>query len=284
MGYSEYSTSNRSVRAETKGYKTKNADEIFEQNRKREAHYTMDLRNAKIKTRESRDSDTHPNSVPIILVLDVTGSMGAVPEHLIREGLPHLMGQIIQNGVPDPQILFLAIGDHECDKFPIQVGQFESGDEELDMWLERTYLEKNGGGNNGESYHLSWYYASRYIVTDAWEKRKQKGILITIGDEPCLPNLPGQALNKFLGEPTESNYTRENLLKDALEKWDVYHIHVEHSIFRELNPMWISMLGKNVRTAQGFKNVAPIVVDIVTSTRRSATTLKKEKKEEKIVL
>ncbi|STD12570.1 hypothetical protein [Chryseobacterium carnipullorum] len=40
------------------------------------------------------------------------------------------MGGIIQGGVPDPALLFLGIGDHECDAYSLQVGQFESGDEE----------------------------------------------------------------------------------------------------------------------------------------------------------
>jgi hypothetical protein len=68
-----------------------------------------------VAIRESRDSTDHPNALPIILALDVTGSMGSIPHYLVKEGLPHLMDGIIQKGFPDPQVLFLGIGDHECD-------------------------------------------------------------------------------------------------------------------------------------------------------------------------
>ena len=86
--------------------------------------------------------------------------------------------------------MFGAIGDHECDSCPLQVGQFESGDVELDMWLTRTFLEKGGGGNNGESYGLAWFMANNFIRTDAKDKRQQKGFVLTIGDEPVLHNYP----------------------------------------------------------------------------------------------
>src|ERR1700677_2612750 len=105
-----------------------------------------------VLVRESRDSVDHPNSFPIVLGLDVTGSMGSVPNFLVKEGLPKIMDKIFQGGEKDPQVLFVAVGDHECDRSPLQVGQFESNDELLDKWLKDVYLENGGGGNGGESY------------------------------------------------------------------------------------------------------------------------------------
>ena len=85
--------------------------------------------------------------------------MGHVPHALVQDGLPHIMETILKKGVEDPQVLFLAIGDHTCDEAPLQVGQFESSDELLDRWLTDVYLEGHGGGNDGESYMLAWYFA-----------------------------------------------------------------------------------------------------------------------------
>ena len=103
----------------------------FVQQTKRVVHEEIDSR--KVKVRECRDSDNHPRTVPIILALDVTGSMGSIPKQLIADGLPTLMSSIIQGGCVDAALLFLAIGDHEYDRYPVQFSQFESGDAELDM-------------------------------------------------------------------------------------------------------------------------------------------------------
>ena len=153
MGSGCYSYSDRSVRAKSSGYYDKPADDVFQQNRKREIHESMDPK--KITLRECCDSDSHPFTVPIILTLDVTGSMREIPKDLIKDGLPTLMSTMIQNGVKDASLLFLAVGDHENDKAPLQVGQFESGDTELDLWLTRTWLEGGGGANAGRFQYLA---------------------------------------------------------------------------------------------------------------------------------
>ena len=76
--------------------------------------------------REARDSDEHPNSTPIAVLFDVTGSMLNVPQTLQRR-LPDLLGLLTRGGyAQDPQILVGAIGDDVFDAVPLQIGQFES--------------------------------------------------------------------------------------------------------------------------------------------------------------
>jgi len=99
MGGGFYSCSARSVRAEATYSSTHTADQIFAK------AITKEMDPVDITLREARDSDEHPNSVAIILGLDVTGSMGTIPEQLIKTGLPTVMSQIIDSGVPDPQVL-----------------------------------------------------------------------------------------------------------------------------------------------------------------------------------
>jgi hypothetical protein len=150
MGNPIYSASSRAIRAKTLGYtsvSTATAHTVFKQNSKGEIHESMIP--SKALFHESRDSQNHPNSIPIMIGLDETGSMGDTPIDMVKDGLPTMISKIIQSGIPDPQILFLGIGDHECDKAPLQVGQFESGDEELDLWLTRTWNERGGGANPG---------------------------------------------------------------------------------------------------------------------------------------
>ncbi len=275
MGNSSYNISSRLDRAATSGYFTHTVDEIFKQNVERKCHAEMNPRD--VHFRESRDSDTHPNTIPIQLYLDVTGSMGHIPHEMIKDGLPTLMGTLIQNGTPDASLMFGAIGDHECDNYPLQIGQFESGDSELDMWLTRTYLEGNGGGNGGESYLLAWYFAANHIKTDAFDKRGKKGFVFTVGDEPCLRNLPVSALKGIMGSTAvgQGNYTIDELLASAQNQNHVYHIHINHGS-RTCDPKWKEMLGKNLIEITDYKTISKVISDIILSESNSTTPVTKK--------
>lgn len=262
MGGSFYSTSLRAERAASMNYMSNSINDNFQQNKVRKIHESMDPTKAKL--REARDSATHPNTVPIILAMDVTGSMGRIPQDLVQEGLPKMMGGIIQHGIPDPALLFLAVGDSQVDSYPLQVGQFESGDAELDMWLTRTYIESGGGGNAGESYHLAWYFAARHTDTDAFNKRGQKGFLFTIGDEPCLPSLSRSEVEKLMGDSLQAAISEKDLLKEAQEKWNVYHLHImEGSAGTRSLGYWKELLGQNCIQVDHYKQVADVIRDIV---------------------
>lgn len=264
MGYTSYSKSDRTLRAASSGYYSKSIDEVFVQNQKRQIHESMEPKKALL--REAKDSEAHPLSVPIIVALDVTGSMLRIPHYLVKDGLPNMMSNIIQRGVLDPAVLFLAVGDHECDRHPLQVGQFESGDAELDLWLTRTYLEGGGGANEGESYLLAWYFASKHTVTDAWDKRKEKGFLFTIGDEPCLRNIPHLAITEIMDVPSQETYTDKELLKSAQEKYNVYHLHVmEGSAGQRSLGYWKQLLGDHCIVIEHQEDISKKIADIVTA-------------------
>src|SRR5262249_17099042 len=140
-----------------------------------------------VRVRESRDSADHPASLPIVFALDVTGSMGEIPDRLARHELPHFMKMLQTCGVVDPQILFMAVGGPTCDKPPLQVGQFESTAELMDQWLTWSFLEGGGGAQSHESYELAMYFLSEHLDTDAWNKRKKRTYLFMTGDELPYP-------------------------------------------------------------------------------------------------
>jgi len=263
MGYGSYSVTNRSVRSSALGYETKNITDIFVN---RQLDNGMNPKNVEI--RESRDSEEHPNSVPIILGLDVTGSMGRIPHALVKDGLPKIMGRIIENGVNDPQVLFLGIGDDKYDSAPLQIGQFESNDELLDKWLTSLYLEGGGGGNGGESYSLAWYFAALKTATDSFEKRNEKGFIFTIGDEPVHRELTVASINKFIGGEERTYYASE-LLAMAQEKYHVFHIHIAHGV-RSFNEVvingWKELMGDNLIITNNSKDIPTIISETITNT------------------
>lgn len=268
MGSSTYDTSARFCRATNAGYATKSVDAIFTQQKERKIHKDMDPKG--ITVRESRDSEAHPNVLPVILALDVTGSMGHIPHDLIKDGLPKLMGGLIQKGA-DVSLLFLGIGDHESDRAPLQVGQFESGDAELDLWLTRTYIEGNGGGNGGESYLLAWHFANNFVSTDAQEKRGQKPFLFTVGDEPNLRALPSSALSEIYGKSFEST-SAATLLAAAQEKFRVYHLHVTHSSGAKRSLQgWKDALGENCIEVPDYREIPAVITKIVVAASAAAS-------------
>ena len=260
MGSGSYSFASRSARAEEEGYYSKSSTEIFSKN----------LNNAMnpngVDIRESRDSAEHPNSVAIIIALDVTGSMGSIPLHLVRDGLPTIMQKIIDACVKDPQVLFVAIGDHECDRAPLQVGQFESSDALLDHWLTKVWIESGGGGNGGESYSLAHYFAANHTSIDCFEKRGQKGFLFTIGDEPTLQTYPARAIKNIMGTAEAKEYDKTELLEAAQKSYNVFHLHVKQGSngrSKQVMNGWKEFMGDNLIIVEDKLEIPQTIAEIV---------------------
>ncbi|MBI6120849.1 hypothetical protein [Salegentibacter maritimus] len=261
MGGGRFSHEAYSRLRDSKGYSNKSREEIFTA---RAIDPEMDP--AKALLRESRDSAEHPESVSIIVGLDVTGSMGFVPEHIVKEALPDLIGSLMEAGIEHPQVLFMGLGDFVYDTAPLQVGQFESSAELLDRWLTRVYLEGGGGGNNQEGYNLAHLFAARHTEIDCWEKRKQKGFLFTIGDEPVFPTIPGEIIRKYTCTNEAESLTTEAIIKEAQEKYHVFHMHLEHNDWSKKpgrKGNWKELLGENFIEIPDYKKVAKRIAEVV---------------------
>lgn len=259
MGDGGYSQQNRATR--TVAYMNNSIGQNFQQ---RETH--RDMASVDVKIRESRDSAEHPNSKAIIIAFDETGSMGKAPHEMIGKGLPVIMGKILESGIEDPQLIFLGIGDHKSDSAPLQIGQFESSDEKIDHWLEKIYLEGNGGGNGGESYMLAWYFAARHTSIDCWEKRKDKGLLITIGDEPVHGSISGYSLLRIMGKGEfEEEYSSVALLHEAMDTYEVHHINLlDHSgMSPRVRGQWDELLGQNAHHVESVEDISLKISEII---------------------
>lgn len=150
MGSGSYNYVSAKLKS-TNDYSLKTREEIFRQSR---LHPDMDIKKKPI--RESRDSEEHPESFPIIIALDETGSMGMVPEQLIKESFPDIIKLIMDAGIDNPQVCFCGVGDGQnCyEDSAIQCGEFESSDELMEKWLKNIHLEGMGAGNGGEDYEF----------------------------------------------------------------------------------------------------------------------------------
>lgn len=173
--------------------------------------------------RECVDSEEHPNTIPVILALDVTGSMGSAAEAVAKQ-LNDIMSNLYKN-ISDVEFCIMAIGDLAFDSAPIQIGQFES-DIRIAEQLEKVYFERGGGGNMYESYTAAWYMGSRHTDLDCWDRGK-KGIIITMGDEPLNPYLPKNSLSLVTGDNLQSDVETKSLYEEVTKKFDVFHIGID---------------------------------------------------------
>lgn len=253
MGGGSYNHSDRAAR--TQMFSQQSRSEIFSKK------FHEDMNPKGVTLRESRDSENHPLSLPIIFGLDVTGSMGFIPEQIIKRDLPHIIAGLQKAGIADPQIMFLAIGDHITDQAPLQISQFESGDAELDMWLQRVWLEGGGGGNGGESYPLAHYFAAKVCKTDHWEKRGKKGFLFTIGDERFHKDYSANAIKSLMGTAEAKTYTAAELLKDAQEQWNVFHI-LPGMVKDNSDQQWKEALGERAMNVQP-EDIATVITNTI---------------------
>jgi hypothetical protein len=250
MGYSSYSddhyTSRATYRAVNNIATFKHDDDV---KKGKVAPGVHDLLNIHGKIRESRDSKEHPESTPIAVIFDETGSMMEVPK-IMQAKLPALMGLLLRKGyIKDPQILFGAIGDWTCgERAPLQIGQFESGIE-MDDAITNIYLEGGGGGQNTESYQNALYYLAHRTSCDAYEKRGKNGYAFLIGDECAYPKATKEELTQLIGDGAEGDVSLEAIVEAVKQKWEVFFIipgNTSHFGAKWLKDYWSKLFGQNV--------------------------------------
>jgi hypothetical protein len=223
------------------------------------------LNPANIKVRESCDSQLNPQSTPIILGVDETGSMGVLAEIIIKEGLGTIMKAIYdRRPVTDPHILCMALGDAFTDSSPLQVTQFEASVEPLTNQVRKLYLEGNGGGNGGESYALAWLFATAKTKCDAF-KHGRKGFLFTIGDEAPHRKLTRAQIKQFVGIDVEKDMDAKVLLESLKDDWHVFHLIVETQSTKEQNAVhkWRELLGERAIVVADIERLAEVIVSLI---------------------
>lgn len=234
-----------------------------------EARTIDPLLNPRDVIRECKDSEEHPNTFPIILALDVTGSMGKATK-MCATKLNDIM-EALYKDVKDVEFMMMGIGDLSYDSAPIQVTQFESDVRILDQ-TTKIYFEGGGGGNAFESYTAAWYFGLYNTDLDCW-KRGKKGLIITLVDEPLNPYLPGKALGRVLGKEMQDVDT-EFLYEEVVKKFNVYHIAITDTecsfkYYKErIENTWGSLLGERCLYAKSEdlpETIKQIVNDSINS-------------------
>jgi predicted protein tyrosine phosphatase len=239
MGYGNYS--HEAHQALVAGRSRLPREQLFVQ---RSCHPLMNPKG--VKVRESRDSADHPESLGIAFALDVTGSMGDIPDLLARHELPKFMRMLADCQVPDPQLLFLAVGDATSDQAPLQVGQFESKAELMDQGLTWSYLEGGGGGQNTESYELALYFLAEHTDMDCWVKRKKRAYLFMTGDELPYPAVSRHQVEALMGEKLDEDISTEAVIATVAETYEPFFLIPDRERRTRCEKRWRELLGDHV--------------------------------------
>jgi len=227
-----------------------------------------DLNPRGVAMRESRDSTDNPQSTPVIVALDVTGSMGMLADVIARSGLGVLFNELLeQKPISNPHLMFMAIGDANFDRAPLQVSQFEA-DNRIVEQLTQIYLEHGGGGNSFESYNLPWYFAARHTVHDSYEKRAKRGYLFTVGDEEAPRALTVPQITTVIGDTLQRELTPAEMLGEAQRTYDVFHIMIaEGSHARsheaEVRNSWQALLGQRAIWLTDHTKLAETIIGAI---------------------
>lgn len=229
-----------------------------------------------VKVRESRDSDAHPVTVPVAVIMDTTGSMAGVPP-ILEKALSKLMGTFLDDkasgkrylGDGYPAVLVGAIDDYTCtgDRGgTLQVGQFESGIE-IDNDLENILLTAQGGGSYEESYELALYFFARHTAHDHWEKRGRKGYLFLIGDEHPYPYVSPEQVAGVIGDTLQARIAVRDVIAEVQERYHVFFIipnMTSHYSDAKLRRDWSELgLGQNVLLLEEPEKVCELIAATV---------------------
>ena len=240
----------------------------------------------KFTIRECVNSEEHPNTVPVILALDVTGSMGGACAETAAA-----IGKIVINlfnRFKDVEFCIMGIGDLAYDRAPIQMSQFES-DVRIAEALDKVYMEHGGGGNAYESYTAAWYMGLHHTKLDCFDKQGRKGVIITMGDEPLNPYLPVRPLNEKTNGHAQSDIETNALYEEASKKFDIFHIAIDdrqcmYSYYESsIKNTWGKLLGDRCKVST-INELAKTIEDCVAESINNNTPLKDDAESGKVML
>ena len=252
MGYGSYSAADwKKLKASRKLSGNQNVDEVF-----KNTSCNPKFNPLFIGTRECFDSQDHPNTTPIVVGLDVTGSMGYLAVEVATGALNELITKLYSTcSVEDPALMCAAYGDYH-DESPLQVTQFESDIRIAEQLLE-LYFENGGCCNVTPT--LLWEFLARHTNIDAINKRGEKGFVFTIGDNAEIrKNEVASTISRAIGDNIP-DATRESILEEVSEKFNVFHIMIGGSV----NDNPDILIGRKINIS---KDTIKLIPEIIIST------------------
>jgi hypothetical protein len=153
---------------------------------------------------------------PLIILCDVTGSMGEWPATIFSK-LPYLELEGKEYLGDDMEIAFGAIGDYTCDRYPLQMRDFAKG-LDLKKRMEELVIEGGGGGQIRESYEMGALYCARNVDMPL----ASKPICIIIGDEGFYDTINKADAKKHARVDIEGRLKSSDVFDELKRRFAVY--------------------------------------------------------------
>jgi hypothetical protein len=155
---------------------------------------------------------------PMVIAIDVTGSMGEWPKVMFSK-LPYLEMEAKEYLGSTMQISWAGVGDVFSDQYPLQVRPFTSGPD-LKTRMEELVIEGNGGSNYHESYDLAALYYARNVNMP----KAVRPIFIFIGDEGLYEQADKAGAAKWSRVNLSARLPLEQIVNELQQKFSVYVI------------------------------------------------------------
>lgn len=182
----------------------------------------------------------------LIVVTDVTGSMGENPSQIFQR-LPLMYEEAATMlGSRDLEMLFVAHGDARTDRHAIQVARFGRGPE-LDQMLTTFSLSCGGGGQGSETPELVAYYLLKQVDVSC----AQNIYVWFITDEAGCERMSATQVDQWLGLTLDPEFSDAQAVFGALRrKMQTFVILMETGAYAynptlrdAIRPYWERMIG-----------------------------------------
>lgn len=200
---------------------------------------------------------------PIIIRLDVTGSMDKAPgEFLDRAPLIYMT---LAQYRPDVEISFGAVGDATCDEYPLQINHFGKGGD-LEDHLKAIGCEGRGGGQISESYELCGYFDLNHVKTP----KAKSPFLFIFGDEKFYNQVSPTQVAHYIGDRLEAPIPADQVWKGLLQRFNLYFLQKKYgygdepAIDEQVREHWAHAIGsQRVRLVPNMERAVDVIIGLV---------------------